>query len=211
MLWREIFFRPPSRCWTEEERRDGTIVSAEGFVPVAATSKLLVTSTGTLLGRSGSDVLDADIHAEAQRVLAQGSHRSRQFCVLDKDAVVNGWYRAWTVELLIEPLREQGYEILRLLVALEDTGHRGALATVLTEHPRYPAGCRKLLVCDDGTMVGRLGDARLEAGRRHRGQEVLLGEQRSWRITTPRMAARCGSCWSRYCLHPSCRALWGWA
>ena len=59
-----------------------TIVSAEGFVPVSATSKLLVTSTGTLLGRSGSDILDADIRAAAQRVLAQGPHSPRQFCVL---------------------------------------------------------------------------------------------------------------------------------
>jgi xanthine dehydrogenase accessory factor len=155
-----------------------TIVSAEGFVPVSATSKLLVTSTGTLLGRSGSDILDADIRAAAQRVLAQGPHSPRQFCVLDKDAMASGWYRAWTVELLIEPLREQGCEILRALVALEDTGHRGTLATILTEHPRYPAGCRKLLVCDDGTMVGSLGDVRLEAMVRHRGQDVLLGEQR---------------------------------
>ena len=155
-----------------------TIVSAEGFVPVSATSQLLVTSTGTLLGRSGSDILDADIRAETQRVLAQGPHSPRQFCVLDKDAVASGWYRAWTVELLIEPLREQGCEILRALVALEDTGHRGTLATILTEHPRYPAGCRKLLVCDDGSMVGRLGETRLEAAVRYRGQEVLLGEQR---------------------------------
>ena len=155
-----------------------TIVAAEGFVPVSATSKLLVTSTGTLTGRSGSDILDADIRAEAQRVLAQGPHRPRQSRILDKDAVASGWYRAWTAELLIEPLREQGHEILRALVALEDTGHRGTLATILTEHPRYPAGCRKLLVCDDGTMVGRVGDARLEAVVRHRGQDVLLGEQR---------------------------------
>jgi xanthine dehydrogenase accessory factor len=155
-----------------------TIVSAEGFVPISATSKLLVTSTGTLMGRSGSDVLDADIRAAARRVMAQGPHSPRQFCVLDKDAVASGWYRAWTAELLVEPLQEQGHEVLRALVAMEDTGHRGTLATILTEHPRYPAGCRKLLVCDDGTMVGRLGDARLEAAVRHRGQDVLLGERR---------------------------------
>ena len=155
-----------------------TIVSAEGFVPVSGTSKLLVTSTGTLLGQSGSDVLDADIRAAAQRVLAQDPHSPRQFCVLDKDAVASGWYRAWTVELLIEPLREQGHEILRTLVALEDTGHRGTLATILTRASTLPCRCRKLLVCDDGTMVGRLGDARLEAVVRHRGQDVLLGAQR---------------------------------
>ena len=139
-----------------------TIVSAEGFVPVSATNKLLVTSTGTLMGRSGSDALDADIRAEAQRVMAQGPPSPRQFSVLDKDAVASGWYRAWTAELLIEPLQEQGREILRALVALEDTGHRGTLMTILTEHPQYPTGQRKLLVCDDGTMVGGLGDVQLE-------------------------------------------------
>jgi xanthine dehydrogenase accessory factor len=155
-----------------------TIVSAEGFVPVSATSKLLVTSTGTLLGHSGSDILDADIRAAAQRALAQGPHSSRQCCVLEKDAVASGWYRAWTVELLIEPLREQGHEMLRTLVALEDTRHRGTLATILTEHPRYPAGCRAFLVCDDGTTVGTLGDARLEAMVHHRAQDVLCGDQR---------------------------------
>jgi len=129
------------------------------------------------MGRSGSDILDADIRAEAQRIMAQGPHSSRQFCVLDKDAVASGWYRAWTAELLIEPLQEQGDEILRTLVALEDTGHRGTLVTILTEHPQYPAGQRKLLVCDDGTMVGGPGDVRLEALVKQHGQKVLLGEQ----------------------------------
>jgi xanthine/CO dehydrogenase XdhC/CoxF family maturation factor len=154
-----------------------SIVSAEGFVPVSATSKLLATSTDTLMGRSGSDVLDADIRAEAQRVMAQGPHSSREFRVLEKDAVASGWYRSWTAALLIEPVQEQGHEILRALVALEGTRHRGTLATILTEHQRYPVGCRKLLVCDNGTTIGGLGDVQLEALVQHRGQEVLLGEQ----------------------------------
>src|SRR5262245_17458323 len=51
------------------------------------------------------------------------------------------------------------------------------LAIILTEHPDHPAGCRKLVVYADGTTVGRLGDTRLEAVVRRRGQEVLLGEQ----------------------------------
>jgi xanthine dehydrogenase accessory factor len=66
---------------------------------------------------------------------------------------------------------------IRALVALEDTGHRGTLVTIITEHPQYPTGQRKLLVCDDGTLVGRLGDVQLEAIVRHRGQEVLRREQ----------------------------------
>src|SRR5262249_14664998 len=152
-------------------------VSAEGFVPVSAAGKLLVTSAGTIMGRSGSDVLDMDIRAEALRVMAEGRCSPRQLCVLEKDAVASGWDRPWTVELLIESLQEQGRDLLRALVALENTGHRGTLGTVLTEHAQHPAERCKCLVCDDGTMVGRLGDMRLEAMVQQRGQEVLLGEQ----------------------------------
>jgi xanthine/CO dehydrogenase XdhC/CoxF family maturation factor len=72
-----------------------TIVSAEGFVPVSATSKLLVTSTGTLLGRSGSDILDVDIRAAAQRTLAQSPHSPRQFCVLNR--ATRHWHTEWHV------------------------------------------------------------------------------------------------------------------
>ncbi|HEY5867064.1 MAG TPA: XdhC/CoxI family protein, partial [Candidatus Tectomicrobia bacterium] len=135
------------------------------------------TSAGSLVGSSGSDVLDADIRAEALRVMATGRHSPRQLRVLEKDAVASGWYRQWTVELLIESLQEQGHELLRALVALENTGHRGTLGTILTEHAQYPAGQRTCLVCDDGTMVGSLGEARLEAMVQQRGQEVLLGER----------------------------------
>ena len=131
-----------------------TIVSAEGFVPVSAAGKLLVTSAGTLVGSSGSDVLDADIRAEASRLMATGRHSPRQLRVLEKDAVASGWYRQWTVELLIESLQEQGHELLRALVALENTGHRGTLGTILTEHAQYPAGRRTCLVCDSPAAAG---------------------------------------------------------
>src|SRR5262249_12322445 len=82
-----------------------SLVSAEGFVPVAAAGKLLVTSAGTVIGRSGSDVLDVDIRAEALRVMAAGRDCPRQSRVLEKEAVTSGWYRQWTVELLLEPLQ----------------------------------------------------------------------------------------------------------
>jgi xanthine dehydrogenase accessory factor len=154
-----------------------TIMSAEGFVPVSAASKLLVTSAGTIMGRPSSDALEADIRAEALSVMAAGMPGIRQLRVLEKNAIASGWYRQWSVEILIEPLQEQGHELLRTLIALEDTGHRGTLVTILTEHPQYPAGQRKLLVCDNGTTVGALGDGRLETLVQHRGQEVLLGEQ----------------------------------
>lgn len=155
-----------------------TMLASPGFVPLCANSKLLVTSAETLRGMVGSDSLVAEVWAEAQRVIEADQRSLRQFGVTAQDAVANGWYRAWTVEMLLEPLTEQSQEILQTLIDLEDTGHRGTLVTMLTDHPQYPAGRRKLLVCDDDTTVGGLGDAALEAFVRRRGQEVLRGEQR---------------------------------
>jgi xanthine dehydrogenase accessory factor len=81
------------------------------------------------------------------------------------------------VEILTEPLPEHGQELFRTMMQLKDSGHRGALATILTDHPRYPEGRRKFLLCDDGSTVGSLGDAALEAFIVQRGQEILQGEK----------------------------------
>ena len=95
----------------------------------------------------------------------------------EKYAGESGLNCGGVVEILTEPLPAHGQELFRALLTLKDTGHRGALATILTEHPHYPEGQRKFLVCDDGTTVGSLGDAVLEAFVQRRGQEILQGEK----------------------------------
>jgi xanthine dehydrogenase accessory factor len=154
-----------------------TLLSSQGFVPVESNRKLLITSAGTLLGMVGNASLVAEVCTEARRVLEVGQRSLPQFLVPAPDAAVNGWYNQWTVEMLIEPLSEHSQELLRALVDLEETGHRGMLVTILTDHPRHPAGRRKLLVGDDGITVGCLNDATLEAFVARRGLEALLGEQ----------------------------------
>lgn len=154
-----------------------TLLSSQGFVPVDANRKLLVTSAGKLLGMVGNASLAAEICTEARRVLEVNQRSLPQFLVPSQDAAVNGCYNQWTVEMLIEPLSEHSQELLRALVALEETGHRGMLVTILTDHPRHPAGRRKLLVCDDGLTMGGLNDATLEAFVTRRVQEALQGEQ----------------------------------
>jgi xanthine dehydrogenase accessory factor len=59
---------------------------------------------------------------------------------------------------------------------LKDHGRRGTLVTILTDHPRYPDGKRKVLLCDDGSTVGTFGDGALEAFVAARGWDVLQGE-----------------------------------
>jgi xanthine dehydrogenase accessory factor len=154
-----------------------TVLTASGFVPIKANGKFFMTSAEKLSGLGSSPALAEEIWAEAQRVMAENQRCLRQFSVTAPDAASNGWYREWTVELLIEPLTAQSQEILHTLVDLEETGHRGTLVTMLTDHPRYPTGRHQFLVCDDETTVGSLNDAALEAFVTRRGGEVLQGGQ----------------------------------
>jgi xanthine dehydrogenase accessory factor len=80
------------------------------------------------------------------------------------------------VEILTEPLPEEGSEMFRAVLELKDEGRRGTLVTILTDHPQYPDGKRKMLLCDDGSIVGSLGDSALEAFVMERGWDVLQGE-----------------------------------
>ena len=71
----------------------------------------------------------------------------------------------------------QGEAIFRAILGLKDTGHRGMLATILTDHPLYPEGQRKFLVGDDGSAIGALGDVTLEAWLAVLSQVLLEREQ----------------------------------
>ena len=154
-----------------------TIISSKGSLPMSEKSKMLVTPEGKIIGTVGGGCLEADVWTEARRVMDEGKSSIQQFILTEKYAGESGLNCGGIVEILTEPLPEQGQELFRTLLELKDTGHRGALATILTAHPRYPEGQRKFLVCDDGSTVGSLGDAALETFVERKGQEILQGEQ----------------------------------
>jgi xanthine dehydrogenase accessory factor len=154
-----------------------TIIASKGSLPMSEKSKMLVTPEGQIIGTVGGGCLEADVWAEARRVMEEGKSRIQKFVLTEKYAGESGLNCGGVVEILTEPLPEQGCDIFRAILELKDTGHRGTLVTILTDHPRYPEGRRKLLLCDDGHSVGSLGDAALEAYVARKGWEILQGEQ----------------------------------
>ena len=160
----------------QEKAAIATIISSKGSLPMSEKSKMLVTPEGKIIGTVGGGCLEADVWAEARRVMDEGKSSIQQFILTEKYAGESGLNCGGIVEILTEPLPEHGQELFRTIIALKDTGHRGALATILTDHPRYPEGRRKLLVCDDGRTVGGLDDAGLEAFVVQKGEQVLQGE-----------------------------------
>lgn len=154
-----------------------TIISSKGSLPMSEKSKMLVTPEGKIIGTVGGGCLEADVWTEARHVMEAGKSRIQQFILTEKYAGESGLNCGGVVEILTEPLPEHGQALFHTLVELKDTGHRGALATILTDHPQYPEGRRKFLLCDDGRTVGSLGDALLEEFLTRRGQDVLQGEK----------------------------------
>ena len=172
----EVFQRAIDLLDKHEQAALSTIISSKGSLPMSEKSKMLVTPEGTIIGTVGGGCLEADVWTEARRVMEAGKSSIQQFILTEKYAGESGLNCGGIVEILTEPLPAHGQELFRTLLRLKETGHRGALATILTEHPRYPEGQRKVVVCDDGHMVGSFGDAVLEAFARRRGQEILQGE-----------------------------------
>ncbi|GIX48012.1 MAG: xanthine dehydrogenase [Candidatus Tectimicrobiota bacterium] len=154
-----------------------TIIASKGSLPMSEKSKMLVTPEGKIVGTVGGGCLEADVWAEACRVMEEGKSRIQQFILTEKYAGESGLNCGGIVEILTEPLPEQGVEIFRTILQLKETGHRGTLATILSDLPRYPQGRRKLLLCDDGRVVGSFGDPALEAFVQEQGRTILQGEQ----------------------------------
>lgn len=154
-----------------------TIIASKGSLPMSEKSKMLVTPDGKIIGTVGGGCLEADVWTEARRVMEEGKSSIQKFILTEKYAGESGLNCGGIVEILTEPLPTRGSEIFQTILELKDTGHRGTLVTVLTDHPRYPEGQRKLLLCDDGRTVGSLGDTALEAFVAEKGYAILAGEQ----------------------------------
>jgi xanthine dehydrogenase accessory factor len=160
-----------------EQAAISTIIASKGSLPMSEKSKMLVTPAGQIIGTVGGGCLEADVWTEARRVMEAGKSSIQKFILTEKYAGESGLNCGGIVEILTEPLPEQGRDIFQAILELKDTGHRGTLVTILSDHPRYPEGQRKLLLCDDGSTVGALGDTALEAFVARQGQAIMQGEQ----------------------------------
>ncbi|MEE8304962.1 MAG: XdhC family protein [Candidatus Tectomicrobia bacterium] len=154
-----------------------TIIASKGSLPMSEKSKMLVTPEGQIIGTVGGGCLEADVWAEARQVMEAGKSSIQKFVLTEKYAGESGLNCGGIVEILTEPLPAQGSDLFRAILDLKDTGHRGTLITVLSDHPQFPEGQRKLLLRDDGSTFGSLGDTALEAFVVHKGQAVLQGEE----------------------------------
>ena len=139
-------------------------------------SKMLVTPEGKIIGTVGGGCLEADVWTEARRVMEEGKSHIQKFILTEKYAGESGLNCGGIVEILTEPLPEEGSRYFSRRAGTQRRGSSWHAGDDSNRPSDYPDGRRKVLLCDDGSTVGCLGDAALEAFVTERGWDVLQGE-----------------------------------
>lgn len=131
-----------------------TLVSTRGTTPRKEGAKMLVGEGGRVLGSvTIGGCVDAQVIEEAARVLEDRRPRLLELSLGDEEAWEIGLTCGGTIEVFVEPLALDLYARARRHAA---SGGRGAVVTRLDDQ------ASKLLVLDDGTVSGTLGDRFLD-------------------------------------------------
>jgi len=162
---------------TERAAVLATLVGMRGTSPGREGSRMWVGETGSILGSvTIGGCVDAEVVRAAPDVLAAGSPSLMAVELGDDDARAMGLTCAGSVDVLLRPVMMS--DPADPLVAMWETvsrhaeaGGRAVVATALPDGERE--GGRLLVVLDDGSTAGTLGDAALDAAARTQAADRL--------------------------------------
>jgi xanthine dehydrogenase accessory factor len=138
-----------------------TLIATHGARPRLAGAKLLVRPDGTTAGSiTLGGCVEGRVAEAAGEVVRDGSARLLRVDLAEEEALDLGMGCAATLELLVEPIGAAAPEPAREAAAVRDALGRGRRSAVV----RNPeAAVARLIVLDDGTRQGTLGDEDLDA------------------------------------------------
>ncbi|WP_375432265.1 XdhC family protein [uncultured Friedmanniella sp.] len=138
-----------------------TVVDTWQSAPRAPGAVMLVGPDGSVVGSVSGGCVEADVHAVAETVVADGVPQLRRYGVSDADATAVGLPCGGTLDVLIEAVSLDSFPGLAALAADVTAGRPVAVATVL-EHPDAARVGRRLVVTEVGSE-GTLGGERIDA------------------------------------------------
>ncbi|HSD20212.1 MAG TPA: XdhC/CoxI family protein [Anaeromyxobacter sp.] len=135
-----------------------TLVNTRGTTPRKEGAKMLVGEGGAVLGSvTIGGCVDAQVIEESAQVLSSQRPQLLELNLGDEEAWEIGLTCGGTIEVFVEPLSLPVYERVR---AHATRGGHGAIVSRLEQAEGAQAG--KLVVLDDGTVEGTLGDPFLD-------------------------------------------------
>ena len=143
-----------------------TVVRTRGSTPQKPGAKLLVRKDGSGVGTLGGGCVEGDIWFAAKEILRRkGGPEFRDYYLNEDIAARDGLVCGGTMYFFLEPLLDPdrflpfGTEMTRAY----ETGKPVAMATVVRAESGRAIPGAKLLVREDGSTYGSLGDAELDA------------------------------------------------
>jgi xanthine dehydrogenase accessory factor len=159
-----------------------SVVKTSGSTPQKPGAKLLVRQDGSGVGTLGGGCVEGDIWFAAKQLLKRGGQAEMRDYVLNEDlAARDGLICGGTMYFLIDPLRAEGAERYASFTGDVIAAYEGGKPVAIVNLMVPPAGSTgprvgdKLLVRENGSVEGTLGDAGLdlEAARRSRDLMAL--------------------------------------
>ncbi len=156
-----------------------TIIHTQGSIPSFQSSKMLIREDGSIAGTVGGGCVEAEVWAAAKEVLAEGSPRKLTFNLNADPRYDVGLTCGGTLEIYLELITPGSAPVLyQEILRLNNWNQKSVLATIV--HSPDSASVMengKLLVREDGSFLGTLGNAAVEKEVQAAALEVLNKEK----------------------------------
>ena len=135
-----------------------TPVATEGSLPTGRHARMLVYDDGTSAGTVGGGRMEGEAQEAARQVIREGKPRLIHFALTAEDALADGLLCGGQATFFVEPLEGADAAPFAAMQSLLETGDSGVEAVRLVEGEAV----RRLVVREDGTAAGTLGEVALD-------------------------------------------------
>ena len=160
-----------------------TIIKTSGSTPQKPGSRLLIHEDESIAGTLGGGCVEGDVRIAARKLLQnRGSACTGEYMLNEDLALDGGLVCGGSMTILLDPLdgAAGGVACVREAAEAASGGAPVALATLIMPAAGAGAGqCTgaKLLVREDGSSAGTLGDAELDRDAVRRGRHLIAAGQ----------------------------------
>ena len=162
---REIFEEVGGLIENERPFALATVVRTKGSTPQKPGSKMLVREDGSFAGTLGGGCIEADAYTASKLAIAEGTPPDVQGFTLNDDlAAQDGLVCGGTMYIMIDqPQKDPMYVDFTREINAAYRGEGGVALAMVTQQGAMSGGVgTKLLIREDGSRVGSLGDDSLD-------------------------------------------------
>jgi len=136
------------------------IIRQVGSAPRGVGTKCLITEDGSLIGTIGGGFLEYRVQEKAKKTLKEGKSSIIHFQLTGEEVAKSEMLCGGIVDVYLEPVfpenriaREVFQKINEMILA----GRKGTLLTLVSEDIRCADGACRVLIQEDGSLIGNIG------------------------------------------------------